>query len=237
MSSSTVTYTSVYTDSEPWRFQWVFEDELEAPDAVLQSLRQAPSSPDYVPGPKEPEQAPISPDYVPELEYPKYLRRITEEDPEEDPADYPADGRDDDDESSDVDDDDDDDDDEEQEASKDDDEEEEEHPALADSSAVPVDDLVPSAEDTEIPSPPLPLPSPPTTSPTYAEVPLGYRATRIWLRAAHPPSIRDTITTPDVWDDMVGDMEEKAPITIEGLSQRVIDLSTTLAWDTHEISS
>ncbi|GJT91608.1 hypothetical protein Tco_1080453 [Tanacetum coccineum] len=136
----------------------------------------------------------------------------------------------------------------------------------------------------QIPSPPLPLPSPPTTSPTYAEVPLGYRATKIWLRAAHPPSIRDTITTPrarftapasrfevgeslaaatdrqlvldvanvdatpgrlvsgevgygieDVWDDMVGDMEERAPTTVEGLSQRVIDLSTTLAWDTHEI--
>ncbi|GKF79063.1 hypothetical protein Tco_0234631, partial [Tanacetum coccineum] len=38
----------------------------------------------------------------------------------------------------------------------------------------------------------------------------------------------------DVWDDMVGDMKERAPTTIEGLSQRVIDLSTTLARDTHE---
>nr|GEW60353.1 putative reverse transcriptase domain-containing protein [Tanacetum cinerariifolium] len=37
-----------------------------------------------------------------------------------------------------------------------------------------------------IPSPPLPLPSPPTTSPTYAEAPLGYKAVRIQLRAASP---------------------------------------------------
>nr|GEU40301.1 reverse transcriptase domain-containing protein [Tanacetum cinerariifolium] len=41
----------------------------------------------------------------------------------------------------------------------------------------------------------------------------------------------------DVWDDMVGDMEERAPTIVEGLSQRVIDLSTTLAQDTHEIYS
>ncbi|GJS87674.1 hypothetical protein Tco_0770310 [Tanacetum coccineum] len=39
----------------------------------------------------------------------------------------------------------------------------------------------------------------------------------------------------DVWDDMVRDMEERAPTTIEGLSQRVTELSTTLARDTHEI--
>ncbi|GKC86379.1 hypothetical protein Tco_1142096 [Tanacetum coccineum] len=68
-----------------------------------------------------------------------------EEDPKEDPADYHADEGDDaDDESFDDDDDDD-----EQEASKDDDEEAEEHPALADSSTVPADDPIPSAEDIE----------------------------------------------------------------------------------------
>ncbi|GKA63081.1 hypothetical protein Tco_0762687 [Tanacetum coccineum] len=37
-----------------------------------------------------------------------------------------------------------------------------------------------------IPSPPLPLTSPPTTSPAYAEAPLGYKAARIRLRAASP---------------------------------------------------
>ncbi|GKE74821.1 hypothetical protein Tco_1536862 [Tanacetum coccineum] len=39
----------------------------------------------------------------------------------------------------------------------------------------------------------------------------------------------------DIWDDMVGDMEERAPTIIEGLSHRVTDLSTTLARDTHGI--
>ncbi|GJZ52762.1 hypothetical protein Tco_0607647 [Tanacetum coccineum] len=60
-SSSTVTYTSVYSDSESWRFQWVSDDEMEVPNATLQSPRQAPPSPDYVPGPKHPP----SQDYVP----------------------------------------------------------------------------------------------------------------------------------------------------------------------------
>ncbi|GKC25505.1 hypothetical protein Tco_1027655 [Tanacetum coccineum] len=46
----------------------------------------------------------------------------------------------------------------------------------------------------QIPSPSLPLPSPPTTSLTYAEAPLGYKAARIRLRATllsthHPPEI------------------------------------------------
>ncbi|GJT58443.1 hypothetical protein Tco_1001976 [Tanacetum coccineum] len=40
-----------------------------------------------------------------------------------------------------------------------------------------------------IPSPPFPVPSPPTTSPTYTEVPLGYRAAGIWLRTASPPAL------------------------------------------------
>ncbi|GJV13979.1 hypothetical protein Tco_1359302 [Tanacetum coccineum] len=133
----------------------------------------------------------------------------------------------------------------------------------------------------QIPSPPLPLPSPPThTSPTYDEAPLGYRAAEIRLSAASPPihhpsdipspplllpstSHRDDLpkanmsfqkrarfTAPlvdvtvarlmskevgyrieDVWDDMVEDMDERLP-TIEDLSQRVIDLATTLARDT-----
>ncbi|GKC66223.1 putative reverse transcriptase domain-containing protein, partial [Tanacetum coccineum] len=39
-----------------------------------------------------------------------------------------------------------------------------------------------------IPSPLLPLPSPPTTSPTYAEAPLVYRAAEIRLRATSPPT-------------------------------------------------
>ncbi|GJV45188.1 hypothetical protein Tco_1429724 [Tanacetum coccineum] len=38
----------------------------------------------------------------------------------------------------------------------------------------------------------------------------------------------------DVWDDMVGDMEERASTTLEAVNQRVADLATTLAQDTHE---
>ncbi|GJZ59127.1 hypothetical protein Tco_0614943 [Tanacetum coccineum] len=71
-----------------------------------------------------------------------------EEDPEEDHADYPADGGDDDEPSGD-DDDDTNDEDEEPFEDEDDDEEEEEHLALADSSAVPIVDPVPSVGDTE----------------------------------------------------------------------------------------
>ncbi|GKD05146.1 hypothetical protein Tco_1180120 [Tanacetum coccineum] len=68
--------------------------------------------------------------------------------PEEVPADYLADGRDDDDEeeeSSKADDDDD----EEEEAFEEDENEDEEHLALADSTALPAIDHVPSAEETE----------------------------------------------------------------------------------------
>ncbi|GKB53189.1 hypothetical protein Tco_0903942 [Tanacetum coccineum] len=134
-----------------------------------------PPSPEYVPGPEEPEQAPLSPDYpLPDDASPTTLSPgyVADSDPEEDPeyleedlADYPADGVDDaDDESSNDKDDDDDDDDDEQEASEDDNEKEEEHPAPTDSSAIPVDDLVPSAKDTEAfetdESAPTPVPSP-----------------------------------------------------------------------------
>ncbi|GKF70931.1 hypothetical protein Tco_0203988, partial [Tanacetum coccineum] len=72
-----------------------------------------------------------------------------EEDPEEDSeehVDYPADGGDGDDEPSD---DDTNDDEEEPFEDEEDDKEEEEHPAPADSSAIPIVDLVPSAGDTE----------------------------------------------------------------------------------------
>nr|GEY27889.1 putative reverse transcriptase domain-containing protein [Tanacetum cinerariifolium] len=178
-------------------------------------------SPDYLPEPKYPEylvpsdaKVPIEDQPLPDDALPTALslRFVAdsdlEEDLEEDPKKNLVDeGHDDDDESSD--DNDDDDEEEEQEASEDDDKEEEVHPALADSSDVPINNPVPSAWDTKafetdesaptpvpsprhrtariyIPSPPLPLPSPPTTSPIYAEAPLGYRAAGIRLRPASP---------------------------------------------------
>ncbi|GJQ99659.1 hypothetical protein Tco_0522644 [Tanacetum coccineum] len=221
-SSSTVTYTSVYTDSDPWRVFWGANEELSdggSPRVIvygydgLPMQPVAPPSPDYVPGPEHPPSpdyvpgpehppSPVEVPYVPEPEYPEYLvpsnaeapledqplpadasptalspgyvadsdpDEDPEEDPEEDHADYPADGGDDDDEPSD----DDDDEDEEPFEDEDDDEEEEEHLALADSSVVPVVDLVPLARDTEAfetdesaPTPRLPqIPSPPLPPP------------------------------------------------------------------------
>ncbi|GKC71183.1 hypothetical protein Tco_1117066, partial [Tanacetum coccineum] len=116
----------------------------------------APHSPDYVPGPEEPEQAPPSPDFVPEHAYLEFMPLEDEfdpeeepeeddEDPEEDPADYPADGGndgDDEDESSN------DDEDEDVDIEGD---EEEEHLARADSTAValPAVDQAPYAEEME----------------------------------------------------------------------------------------
>ncbi|GJU69941.1 putative reverse transcriptase domain-containing protein [Tanacetum coccineum] len=82
-ASSAVTYTYVYTDSEPWRF---YEGSDEEPaDAVPPSQDYVPGpehppSPDYVPGPEHPS----SPVYVPEPEYPKYLVPSGDEAPIED---------------------------------------------------------------------------------------------------------------------------------------------------------
>ncbi|GKE82433.1 hypothetical protein Tco_1552433 [Tanacetum coccineum] len=203
-SSSTVTYTSVYTNSEPRRVLWGADEELSdggSPRVIVYGYDGlpmqpiAPPSPDYVPRPEHPPSPDYVPDpehpplpievsYIPEREYPKYLvpsdaeaslkdqplpadasptalspvyvadsdlDEDPEEDPEEDHADYPADGGDSDDDPSDDDDDNDDTDDEDEEPfdDEDDDEEEEEHLALADFSAIPVVDPVPSARDIE----------------------------------------------------------------------------------------
>ncbi|GKC30098.1 hypothetical protein Tco_1037392 [Tanacetum coccineum] len=162
-SSSTVTYTSVYTDSEPGRVFWEADEELfdgGSPRVIvygydgllMQSV--APPSPDYMPGPEHPPSpdympgpehppSPVEVLYVPKPEYPEYLV------PSDAKASYLADRGDDDDELSDEDDNDTDDEDEEPFEDEDDDKEEEEHLALTESSAVPVVDPVPSARDTE----------------------------------------------------------------------------------------
>ncbi|GKE01404.1 hypothetical protein Tco_1389387, partial [Tanacetum coccineum] len=175
-SASAVTYTSVYTDSEPGRVFWGADEEMSdggSPRVIvygydglpMQSV--APPSPDYVPGPEHPPSPtePLPIDASPVALSLGFLvdsdpKEDPEEDPEEDHADYPADGGDDDDEPSDNDDDDDDTDDEDE----DDDEEEEEHLAPADSPAIPIVDPIPSARDTEAfetdKVAPTPVPSP-----------------------------------------------------------------------------
>nr|GEV71200.1 hypothetical protein [Tanacetum cinerariifolium] len=96
-ASSAVTYTSVYTDSEPGRLFWGADEELSdggSPRVIvygydgLPMLPVAPPSPDYIPGPKEP-QTPPAPqdedehelmfmqphdhDFMPEPIYPEYI--------------------------------------------------------------------------------------------------------------------------------------------------------------------
>ncbi|GJV15234.1 hypothetical protein Tco_1360557 [Tanacetum coccineum] len=78
---STVTYTAVsspYEDSSDMGSPGVEGPPMmpEDPHAYVVAIFQAPPSPDYVPGPEEPEQAPPSPvylPYVPEPVYPEYM--------------------------------------------------------------------------------------------------------------------------------------------------------------------
>nr|GFA98705.1 hypothetical protein [Tanacetum cinerariifolium] len=89
--------TSIYTDSEPARVFWGADEELldgGSPRVImygydgLHMLPVAPSSPDYIPGPKEPQTPPApqdedehepmfiqphDPDFVPEPIYPEYI--------------------------------------------------------------------------------------------------------------------------------------------------------------------
>ncbi|GKE48952.1 hypothetical protein Tco_1480210 [Tanacetum coccineum] len=155
-ASSAVTYTSVYTDSEPGRVFWGADEEPS--DGGPPRVIHLPSL-DYVSGPEHP-PSPVYLPHVPEPEYPEYLAQSDDEAPmkdqslpddaspvalspgyvldsdpkedsEEEHADYPADGGDGDDEPSDDGDDDDiDDEDEEPFEDEGDDEEEEEHLAL-----------------------------------------------------------------------------------------------------------
>nr|GEW26461.1 hypothetical protein [Tanacetum cinerariifolium] len=190
-----------------------------------------------------------------------------EEDLEEDHADNPTDGGDGDDEPSD-DDDDTNDEDEEPFEDEEDAEEEKEHLASTDSPIVPIVDPVPPTGDTEtfeidehvvaltpslpIPSLPLPLPSPLTTSSTNTWAPLGYKATGIRMRsllqstsnktdipeADMPPRKRACLTTPafrfKVRKSFTAgatrqpgpDLESDPPTTLEGVNQIVTEVDT-----------
>ncbi|GJY13089.1 hypothetical protein Tco_0382398 [Tanacetum coccineum] len=83
MSSSTVTYTSVYTNFEPWRFYGGFDEEpadAGSPRVIVYGYDGlpmhpvAPPSPDYVPGLEHPP----SPNYVPGPEHPPFLVYVPE---------------------------------------------------------------------------------------------------------------------------------------------------------------
>ncbi|GJZ77315.1 hypothetical protein Tco_0641987, partial [Tanacetum coccineum] len=103
-ASSAVTYTSVYTDSEPGRVFWGADKEIsdgEVPRVILYGYDGLPMqpvdppSPDYVPGPEHPASpdyvpgpehlpSPIEIPFVPEPEYPEYLVPSEDEAPIED---------------------------------------------------------------------------------------------------------------------------------------------------------
>nr|GFA52492.1 hypothetical protein [Tanacetum cinerariifolium] len=96
-ASSAVTYTSVYTDSKPGRVFWGADEELSdggSPRVIMYGydgfpmLPVAPPSPDYIPGPEEPQTPPApqdedeheprfiqshDPDFMPEPIYPEYI--------------------------------------------------------------------------------------------------------------------------------------------------------------------
>ncbi|GJZ75904.1 hypothetical protein Tco_0640369 [Tanacetum coccineum] len=68
-ASSAVTYTSVYTDSEPGRVFWGANDEEISDGGIsrvivygydgLPMQPVAPPSPDYIPGPEDPQTPPV----------------------------------------------------------------------------------------------------------------------------------------------------------------------------------
>ncbi|GKF66261.1 hypothetical protein Tco_0192778, partial [Tanacetum coccineum] len=106
-ASSAVTYTSVYTNSEPGRVFWRTDEEISdggVPRVIvlgydgLPMQPVDPTSPDYVPGPEHPPspiEIPFVPGpehppslieipFVPEPEYPEYLVPSEDEAPMED---------------------------------------------------------------------------------------------------------------------------------------------------------
>ncbi|GKD55570.1 hypothetical protein Tco_1288957 [Tanacetum coccineum] len=140
---STVSYTSISSDSDPSSWGIPLMDvgklpEMDPYEEVSQQGKAVPPSPAYVPDPIELEH--VHPEYlVPsDGDIPvEDLEEDLEEQPVEDPIDYVADvddGKD-----------------EEEDSFEDDDDDEEEHLAPADSTAVasPTVDLVPSAKEIE----------------------------------------------------------------------------------------
>ncbi|GKB85079.1 hypothetical protein Tco_0957351 [Tanacetum coccineum] len=196
-------------DHEYLELPWMPEDPY------VEAALQAPPSPDYVPGPEEPEQAPPSPDYVPGPEHaddeivaedqpyaedasptaqsPDYVPESDpeadpEEDDDEDPEEDPVDyPADGGDDGDDEDEPSEEDEDDDVDIEADEDEEEEEHPAPADSVvvALPTTDQAPSAEETE-----------PFETDESAATPPPHPAYRVTARISIPAPV----PTP-VWSD------------------------------------
>ncbi|GKE98729.1 hypothetical protein Tco_0022080 [Tanacetum coccineum] len=91
-ASSAVTYTSIYTDSEPGRVFWGADEELSnrgSSRVIVYGYNGLPMQPvaslylDYVSGPEHP-PSPVEVSYVPKPEYPEYLVPSDDEAPMED---------------------------------------------------------------------------------------------------------------------------------------------------------
>nr|GFB26491.1 hypothetical protein [Tanacetum cinerariifolium] len=262
-NQSQVTYTSVYTDSELERVFWGADEELSdggSPRVIvygydgLPMIPVAPPSPDYIPGPEEPQTPPtlqdedehelvfIQPHDLdfsdPEEDPEEYEEDDTEDGPVGYPMDGGDDGDDDDGDSSGYDADD---------KDKDEEEEEEEHLAPADSAAEverllamltpppsPLTSLSPpSARErlarctapAALPSPPLP----PSLYPSHVD-----RRDDI-PESEQPPRKRiclSTLGSRDAWIDSAEAVPEMAPTTLEGVNTRVTELAELHKHDT-----
>ncbi|GJX91563.1 putative reverse transcriptase domain-containing protein [Tanacetum coccineum] len=160
-----------------------------------------------------------SPGYVPEFDSEKEPKE-DDKDPEEDPTDYPTDREDDDDDDED----------------EDEDEEEEEdgwstlllgRSVLA-LTTPPPSPLTPlSSPLPQIPSSPLPISSPPPNSPTHIEIPES--CLPLWKRVcfASPTPSHEVEES-----SAAGTIDDIAPTTLEGVNQRVTDLSTVVEQET-----
>nr|GEV84137.1 RNA-directed DNA polymerase, eukaryota [Tanacetum cinerariifolium] len=243
---SSVTYTSVPSPVKDYSDIGLSEvDGPPSSDYVpgLEEPEQASLSPNYVPGPEEPEQAPLSPNYVPGPEEPKQapplpvylpyplpiaatptagspgyipesdlkgdLEEDDEEDLEEDPADYPADST---------------------------------------VVGLPAVDHVPSEERLRFASP---TPSREVRESSAAgaarqdepvvamddpyslvrEELYGF-VDRVDVAPRRPMSKELDYGITDTWDELVGANKEITPTTLQGVNQRVTDLSTIIEKET-----
>nr|GFA10758.1 putative reverse transcriptase domain-containing protein [Tanacetum cinerariifolium] len=261
---SAVTYTSVYTDSEPGSVFWGTDEEAHDPDFVPE-----PVYPEYIPLEDEhvlpAEEQPLPPVDSPTTESPGY---VAESDPEEDPeyedneeqdgpVDYPMgkgdDGGDDDGDSS-RDDAADEDEDMEEEEEDQEEKEEEEHIASTDSTAViPVVELVSLPEGTK---PVLPPPSIDITTTGARISALRITSTQALTDAVtaalpssslermdeipeseRPPCKRSclfAIGSRDTWIDPAEAVPALTPTIVEEVNTRVVELAEIHEHDLHD---
>nr|GEU33212.1 putative reverse transcriptase domain-containing protein [Tanacetum cinerariifolium] len=199
-ASSVVTYTFVYTDSEPGRVFWEADEELSDGVSHDEDKREPmfiqPQDPNYVPEPMYHEYIPLED----EVGYKEDPEECEDDESEDGPIDYPIDGGDDgDDDNGDSSRDDADD--------EEDEKEEEEHLALADFAVV-----VPTIEPVSQPKGTEPVIPPPSTDITTTEARITVRlqasislppeaeVERLLAMPTPPPSLLTSLSPPSAWE-------------------------------------